>query len=63
MILNLEETKDLYEWLQDRGLFLHEATDVVLDIQEGWTLAGALQRMLNARKKLAEEWNLNPVTP
>lgn len=63
MILNLEETKDLYEWLQEKGLFLQEATDVILDIQQGYSLSAAFQRMLDTRKKLAQEWDANILTP
>lgn len=71
MILELDESMKLCDWLMERGLGLGEAAVVLADIACGDTLAIALLRVFKGRKILQEktyekntipDWG-NPIVP
>lgn len=71
MILDLKESKELCDWLLDRGLGLGEAAWVLADLACGDSLAIALLKVFKDRKLKLEaihakntinDWG-NPITP
>lgn len=71
MILDLNESKELCDWLLDRGLGLGEAAWVLADLTCGDSLAIALLKVFKERKLKLEaihaqvpisDWG-NPITP
>lgn len=71
MILDLKESKELCDWLLDRGLGLCEAAWVLGDLACGDSLAIALLKVFKERKLKLEaihaknpinDWG-NPITP
>lgn len=67
MILDLKESKELCDWLLQRGITLSEAACVLGDLSTGDTLCIALLRVFNHRKEksnenqFANDWG-NPIT-
>lgn len=69
MIINVEESKCLCEWLLQRGLGIGECAQFLANMECGDTFAVALMKVFNKRKEKLEEiqskicmtnWN-NPV--
>lgn len=71
MILDLEESKELCDWLLERGLGLGECAWVLADLAAGDSFAIALVKVFDQRKKnleaihekfAADNWSC-PLTP
>ena len=59
----LEEQKELYDWLAHRGLCLGECAAVMADMDANLSLGLALLKVSKHRDlKKTEDWG-NPVTP
>jgi len=71
MILDVEESKELCDWLMERGLGLGETAHFLCDLGCGDTFAIALMKVFKHRQNLMEklhakkpipDWG-NPITP
>ncbi len=66
VILDVEESKEMFNWLMTRGLSLRESAWVICDLGTGDTLSIALIKAFKYREELkdktSEDWG-NPVTP
>ena len=64
MILSIEESQSLCEWLQDRGFEMGECACVLGDLECGNSFALALLKVFNERKRKNNvvDWG-NPIVP
>lgn len=71
MILSIEESLDLCDWLLERGIGLGECACVLCELNCGETFALSLMRVFIRRKELQEKINdkaktndwSDPITP
>lgn len=57
MILNIQESMDLCDWLLEREVYLSESANILVDLQHGETFGLALKKVFKNRCEMIEKMN------